>query len=242
MAEWQKWLWDGLGWSMFGPLGGILARAMGNDTEQGGAQELDEEAFYPQTRAGDFGLSLMVLLPPVVRADQQVSQPELDFVHYFFVTTFGTEQAQDLMGLLQNIFEQDYSLREVCHQIHTLMDYPSCLEIVHLLFGLAQADGHIDLEEVRVIREISGYIGISQRDFESIQAMFLKGTDALYQILQVDRAASRKAVEQAYQRMCDTHHPDRVGHLGPEFQQLAEEKFRAVTEAYQRIKEDKDWT
>ncbi len=241
MDDWQKWLWDGLGWSMFGPLGGILDYAMGTKTELEQEALIDEEACYPQTRAGDFGISLLVLLPVVMQADRKIHQSELDFAHSFFARTFGTEQARDLMALFQNILEQDYSLQGVCRQIHKLMDHPSRLEMVHLLFGLAQADAHMDPEEVQVIREITGDLGISQPDFESIQAMFVKDAEAPYRILQVDREAGEETLEQAYRDMIDNYHPDKVSHLGEEFRELAEEKFKIVEEAYRRIREERGW-
>ena len=35
-------------------------------------------------------------------------------------------------------------------------------------------------------------------------------------------------------------HPDKVSHLGKEMQDLAEEKFKAVNDAYQQIKKTQD--
>ena len=240
MSDWKTWHWDGLGWAMFGPLGNIITRAMNPDAELD-EEELDEESFYPRTRAGDFGLSLMVLLPAVMKADLEVTEPELDFVNYFFVTAFGGEEAQDLMILLSKILELDYFLEAVCHQISILMDYPSRLELIYLLFGLAKADAHIDPEEIQVIKEISHMIGVSPQDSASIEAMFVPGPDAPYQVLQVGRKTGRQGMESAYHEMVDKHHPDQVGHLGEEFQKLAGEKLRAVEKAYQQIRQERGW-
>ncbi|MFC1583178.1 TerB family tellurite resistance protein [Candidatus Neomarinimicrobiota bacterium] len=238
MTNWEKWHWDGLGWGMFGPLGDILNRAMGHT---GSEEELDEETFYPQTRAGDFGLSLMALLPPVVKADREVSQPELDFIHYFFVTTFGTDQADDLMELLGIILELDYSMEKVCLQIQRLMDQSSHLLLIYLLFQLAQADEQIDPEEIDVIRDIGTCIGLSTNDFLSIQSMFIAEEGVSYRILQTKPGADRKTVEQAYQNASATHDPEHIGHLGEEFQTLARKKLRAVNDAYQTIMEERGW-
>jgi DnaJ like chaperone protein len=239
MTKWEKWHWDGLGWGMFGALGIVLTRAMGQTG--GGEDELDEEAFYPQTRAGDFGLSLMVLLPPVVRADQEVSQPELDFIHYFFMTTFGTGQADDLMVLLGNILELDYSMEKVCYQIQRLMDHPSRLLLVFLLFQLAQADELIDPMEIEAIREISTGIGISIDEIQTIEAMFIVGEDSSYRILQTAPGAERKAVDEAYQGACELHNPQHVSHLGEEFETLARKKLRAVNDAHETILKEHGW-
>jgi DnaJ like chaperone protein len=238
MTNWEKWHWDGLGWGMFGPLGDILNRAMGH---AGSEEELDEETFYPQTRAGDFGLSLMALLPPVVKADREVSQPELDFVHYFFMTTFGTEQADDLMELLEIILDLDYSMEKVCMQIQRLMDQSSHLLLIYLLFQLAQADEQIDPEEIDAIREIGTCIGLTAKDFQAILAMFIAEEDVSYRILQTAPGTDRKTVDQAYQKASTTHDPEHISHLGEEFQALARKKLRAVNDAYQTIMEERGW-
>ena len=37
--------------------------------------------------------------------------------------------------------------------------------------------------------------------------------------------------------MANKYHPDKVSHLGKEIQKSAEEKFKAVNDAYQKIKD-----
>ena len=39
--------------------------------------------------------------------------------------------------------------------------------------------------------------------------------------------------------MANKYHPDKVSHLGKEMQFLAEEKFKAVNDAYQKIKRER---
>ncbi|MBK8049301.1 MAG: DnaJ domain-containing protein [Anaerolineales bacterium] len=38
--------------------------------------------------------------------------------------------------------------------------------------------------------------------------------------------------------MAKQYHPDRVTHLGPEFQSLAEEKMKEINAAYQALKDN----
>ena len=119
------------------------------------------------------------------------------------------------------------------------MDHPSRLQMIHILFGLSQADGHIHPLEVKVIQTISGYLGISIKDFESIQAMFYKDTGASYKILEIDAAATDTEVKKAYRKMAAKFHPDKVHHLGEEFQKMAEEKFKTLNDAYIQIKKER---
>lgn len=241
MEGWGKWLWGGLGWSLFGPLGGILGFALGSMNDNRSYGRYRDDFSYPQTRAGDFGVSMMVLLAAVMKADKKLLKSELDFVKDFLVRTFGQDHGRDLMILFKDILEQEYPLRDVCAQIKRHMDHPARLEMVHLLFGLAQADGHIADSETEVIKSISGYLGISATDFDSIQAMFVKDTGAPYLILEVDDGAGKDDVKKAFRKMANKYHPDKVAHLGEDFGAIAEEKFKAINDAYQQIKDERGW-
>ncbi len=239
MNGWGKWLWGGLGWALGGPIGGILGFTLGSMAERQSGTGSRAEREYPRTRPGDFGVSLLVLLAAVMRADRRLLKSELTFVKQFFVETFGEQFAQERMTLFQDILEQDYPLGDVCRQIKRNMDHPSRLELLHLLYGLAHADGQLDDTEIEVIRKIAGYLGISDRDLDSIKAMFIVDNQSAYRILEVDPQADDATVKKAYRRMANRYHPDKVSHLGPEFLAVAEKKFKSINQAYQQIKEER---
>ena len=242
----NKIMWGGLGWVLAGPIGGIIGYAMASMNEERGGSGLGgmfglpkSGGDYPQTRAGDFTVSLLVLFGQVMKADKQLLKSELDYVKKFLTTNFGRDNARDLMVLFKDIIKQDYSLPTVCRQVKSHMDHPARLEMIHVLFGLSQSDGEIHPDEIDVIRKISGYLGVSSSDFDSIQAMFVKDTTAAYTILEIDPSASDQEIKRAYRKMAAKFHPDKVSHLGKEFQEMAEEKFKAISEAYEQIKDER---
>ncbi|MGD0340383.1 MAG: TerB family tellurite resistance protein, partial [Bacteroidales bacterium] len=75
-------------------------------------------------------------------------------------------------------------------QIRYNMQLPLRLQLLHYLFGIALADGYAHPSEVDVIRKIASYLSISQQDFESIKAMFVKDTKSAYRILEITPDAS----------------------------------------------------
>jgi len=242
MSNMNKWLWGGLGWAFFGPIGGIIGYFMASNLDKSDrtmfSQRQPASGGGP-TKAGDFGLSLLVLFGSVMKADKQVLKSELEFVKQFFIRQFGTQYAQERMMLFKDILEQEYPLRDVCLQIRRNMDHPARLQMIHVLFGLSQADNQIHPKEVDMIRTIAGHLGINQPDFESIKAMFMKVNDAYYTILETVPAASNDEIKKAYRKMATKYHPDKVTHLGEDFQKFAEEKFKKVSEAYQQIKKER---
>ena len=238
MASWQKWLWGSIGWSLGGPIGAILAYSLASIAD-GNRQTFSQAYQNKATQPGDFGVALLILFATVMKADGIQSKSELEYVKKFFVNQFGKAHAQERMQLFKEILKQDYSTAEVCAQIKSNMDHATRLQLLHILFGLSQADGHVHPEEVKVIGTMSRYLGISQKDFESIQAMFYKSTNGAYKILEINASATDDEVKKAYRKMAVKYHPDKVQHLGEDFQKMAEEKFKTLNEAYQQINKER---
>jgi DnaJ like chaperone protein len=60
-----------------------------------------------------------------------------------------------------------------------------------------------------------------------------------YDILGVSKSASAEEIKKAYRQMAIRYHPDKVIHMGEEYQKGAKEKFQKIQEAYENIKKAK---
>jgi DnaJ like chaperone protein len=58
-----------------------------------------------------------------------------------------------------------------------------------------------------------------------------------HEILNVPGNASQEEIKAAFKQLAGKYHPDKVAHLGDEFKVLAEEKFKQIQEAYQKLKQ-----
>jgi len=56
-----------------------------------------------------------------------------------------------------------------------------------------------------------------------------------YQILGIDRSASRTEIKKSYRKLASKYHPDKLEHLGDEFKELAERRFKEIQNAYQEL-------
>jgi hypothetical protein len=56
-----------------------------------------------------------------------------------------------------------------------------------------------------------------------------------YTVLGVGPGASMDEIKQAYRRLANQYHPDKVAHLGEEFRVLAESRFKEIHKAYQKL-------
>lgn len=234
-SSYAKWVGGGLGWAFGGPLGGILGFVVGSmyDGMNSGKYE------YRQTQSGDFSLSLLVLTAAVMKADGSVKRSELDFVKQFFYTQFGADQAGHYIKMLGEVLKQEIKVQEVSQQVGRYMDYSSKLLLIQYLFGVALADGKHHPNEVSMINNISNYMGIGAKDFESIKAMFIKETDSAYKILEVDPSATNDEIKKAYRELAKKYHPDKVNHLGEDVKKAAELKFTTLNAAYEAVKQER---
>ncbi len=242
MGKYSKWIGGGLGWFLGGPLGALLGFAIGSAFDGPGKSPYTTRYRGQgyRTTAGDFSLSLIVLVAAVMKADGKVVRSELDYVRNFFVKQFGSETAGEALHMLRDLLKQDIPVRDVCRQISNNMEYSSRLQLIHMLYGVSASDRNIDRREINAIENIALYLNISEKDRESIKSMFMASDDKYYKILEIQPEATNEEVKKAYRRMARKYHPDMVSHLGDDFKEAANEKFKKVNEAYEKIKRSRN--
>jgi DnaJ like chaperone protein len=242
MGKFGKWIGGGLGFALGGPIGGLLGFFLGSfvDSSTGGMWQQTGQRTVYRTTPGDFGVSLIVLIAAVMKADGKVLKSELDYVKRFFLSQFGPGMTHEALEILRDMLKKDIPLPDVCAQIRNNMDYASRLQLIHILYNISAADNRFEPAEIKVIKSIADNLGISSADYESIRNMFIPATDASYRVLEVERTATDEELKAAYRKMALKYHPDKVSHLGEDFRRSAEEKFKAVNEAWEKIKRERN--
>lgn len=231
-----KWIVGALGWAMFGPIGGILGFYFTSRLEKlaEASAGYGEDQSWNQGQRNSFLMSLLVLSAAVIKADGKATSEEMSRLRQFFARNFGAQAADEAESIVKELLQKDYNLYEVCGQIRSCMDYSQRLQLYHFLVSLGACDG-LQQREIDVLETIATYIGLSKSEADSIMAQFRADNDSNYRILEIDPSATDDQVKKAYRKMAVKYHPDKVATLGEDVQKAAEEKFKAVSKAYDEI-------
>ncbi|MCL2289866.1 MAG: DnaJ domain-containing protein [Bacteroidetes bacterium] len=210
------------------------------------------------TSRDDFIKTLLIFTTVVVKSDNgKMLRSELDFIRTNLLRILGPEKTQEALLVLRDMLNQEFDVLAVAQQFGRNSSIHEKLMMLQFLFGLAATDGTVDPAEMEAIRFISNGMGISDRDFESLKAMFFgwqgnfggggyTGSSAGYRpsynietdykVLEIEPSATDDEVKKAYRIQAMKHHPDKVNHLGDEIRKAAEERFTKLNESYERIK------
>ena len=231
-----KWIAGALGWAMLGPIGGILGYYFASRIEKlsEAVTQQTEDQSLNQGQRNSFLMSLLLLSTAVIKADGKTTAQELATLRSFFTRNFGPHAGQEAEEIIRELISKDFNLYEVCGQIRSYMDYSQRLQLYHYLVSLGACDG-LHQKEIDILETIATYIGLAKSEADSILAQFRPSNDSNYRILEISPDATDEEVKKAYRKMAIKYHPDKVATLGEDVQKAAEEKFKAMSQAYEAI-------
>ena len=124
-------------------------------------------------------------------------------------------------------------------QIYSLFrNQPEILErILDILFGIAKADGNIDLTELNYLKNVSNIFNFDKIIFEKLLALHNPENNS-FEILGVQISDSLEDIKKKWKVMVKNNHPDKlVGQGMPiEFIETANQKLAVINAAYEEIK------
>lgn len=234
-----KWISALLGYTYFRFGGAILGYFLGSMIEQFFRQKSFGAPFGQEAGLEALQLNLLSLAAMVIKADGKVDQRELQFVRNHFIATYGQEKATVVFSKFNAVVKNEKQNLEEITQILKHSAYATRLQIIHFLFGIAKADGHVAESEIQKILQIAQALGVQVSNFESIKAMFVQSADNAYKILEISPNATDAEVKKAYRAMAKKYHPDKITSNDSALKKGAQEKFQQVQSAYESIQKER---
>tara|TARA_B100000767_G_scaffold269704_1_gene291940 strand:+ start:9372 stop:10100 length:729 start_codon:yes stop_codon:yes gene_type:complete len=195
---------------------------------------------YRTMGSNQFELNLLALAAMVIKADKKVEEKELRFVRNYFIANYGVDYAATIFSRFNTEIKKEVQdLSKTARLFVTSTPYNTRLQIVHFLFGIANADGSVSQLEINKIEQIASALGVRRIDIESVKAMFIQQAGNAYKILEIDSNATDVEVKKAYRNMAKKHHPDKLNTADQALKKGAQEKFQQVQAAYEKIQKER---
>jgi DnaJ like chaperone protein len=171
----------------------------------------------------------------------------MEYVRAFLRQNFGEEAEKEGNEILLRLFEQRKemdrnnpnafinTIRQCAAQLAHALTYEQRLQLLAFLCGIAKADGHVSPEEIDALKEVARYMQMQDSEVDSLLNLGGDSLEEAYKVLEVSPNATDQEVRSAYRQLALKHHPDRVANLGDDVKKAAEEKFRQINKAKEKI-------
>ncbi|OEU49138.1 MAG: molecular chaperone DnaJ [Desulfobulbaceae bacterium S3730MH12] len=192
---------------------------------------------------------LVHILMHTAKIDGRITKDEIQTIHRFFQYNLHYNQTQMLWvkEIIKEATSSSPSLDSLLEEFKSTFAYEPRLILLELVFQILYTKKDVPEDELQIARRIAAYLAISAYDQRTIEARFKYGrqytaapgkdtVDRYYATLGLNKSASMEEIKKAYRKLSMKYHPDKVRHLGEEFQKIAEEKMKEINGAYEYFK------
>lgn len=199
-----------------------------------------------QTQAhNDFVFLLVHILVHIAKIDGNISREELNTIINFFRVNlrYSYDRLYWVKELIKEAQGAETTLEELVSQFKSQFAYEPRLILLELIYQVIYSGDKFVDPEIAIAQQIADFLEISADDQQSIKnrrmyrrRQAVNDVQQSLEILGLSKGATAEEVKKAYRKLSMTYHPDKVGHLGDEFKQVAEEKMKEINAAYQLLK------
>jgi DnaJ like chaperone protein len=265
MNWWGKLLGGGCGLLLGGPLGALLGAAVGHKLDgrlKGlGLLRLPGGGFVfgdVERIQGAFFAATFSVMGHLTKSDGRVSEAEIALARAVMERMELTpEQRKTAIHLFNEGKRADFALAAVLGELRKVCGAQrSVLQLfLEIQVHAALADGEPNGEQRRLLLQLAGALGFAPRELERMlalarvehrsaagegarQGVGRRSLQEAYALLGVEASASEAVVKQAYRRLMNQHHPDKLHAKGlpEEMVKLATDKTHEIRAAYEQIR------
>jgi DnaJ like chaperone protein len=248
MGWFGKLTFGSMGLLMGGPLGAIAGAALGHHL-------VDRREDYPyagprlvhteQSQAAYF-ISMFSILGKLAKIDGRVTQAEIAVVEHFISNLNMTDREKQFA---QQVFNEakssQYSIDDFAREFYRISrGQPTVLlSFLDVVFRIAAADKNLHPSEEAALKRIKVIFHIGDEQFNNLRAAYFGDVDKFYKVLNCTAESSDQEIRGSYKKLVKDFHPDTIVSKGlpEEFTEFAAKRFREIQEAYERIRQERNF-
>jgi DnaJ like chaperone protein len=236
-----------IGFAIGGPLGALAGAVFGHSFDKAGELDLQLEAGQ---LAGDstqgqliFFVGTFSMLAKLARSDGRITPQEVDAIERFMAEdlSLDPDSRRVARGIFNKAVESAATFQDYASQFYgQFRSEPHLLEMmIDIMLRVSFSDGNLSAPEESLIDSAVTLFHLSDETYAKIRARY-RGSDLekYYLILGVNEGNTEEEIKRQYRKLVSEYHPDKIASKGlPEaFIQFANDKFREIQDAYDKIK------
>ncbi len=189
---------------------------------------------------------LVNVLMHTAKIDGQITKDEIQTIQRFFQYNLNYNQTKMLWvkEIIKEASTTSPSLDSLLEEFKSTFNYEPRLILLELVYQVLYTKTAVPEDELQIARKIAAFLDISAYDQRTIEAKYKYNrqyrtaspghdmTKHHLATLGLEAGAGKDEIKKAYRKLSMKYHPDKVQHLGIEFQQVAEEKMKDINGAY----------
>ncbi|MGE3062845.1 MAG: DnaJ family molecular chaperone [bacterium] len=194
--------------------------------------------------------NIIMLFSDVSLIDGSISKGEVEFVREFLMNSFPgrNEIVQYLMERYRfyNENPSGINIDVAARSLKEMLNYNERVSLFSILVSLSFRSAKSERVKNR-LREIGLKLDISDYEINSLLGYYQNyGSDLgassiedAYSVLGLRMDDSNEVVKKRYKDLVKETHPDKLRHMPENIRRKSEERFKAINEAYSKIKRDR---
>lgn len=202
-------------------------------------QDLDEDE-----RKAIVFRTVFLMFGKIAKGDSLVSRDEINAIEAMMAES---DFDQDTREIAIEVFNEgkttEIPFKEIAVEFAQYAeDIEHRRDILYCLVRIAAADGELHETEERHLNDAVVAFGLPPEVLTEAREEILPDIRKYYEILGCDPSVADDELTQCYRKLCQQYHPDRISSkdLAPDFLEFAEQRFKEVQNAYEKVTEHRN--